>query len=132
MYVFDTYAWVEYLSGAKNSSRVGEILESGEELYTPTIVIAEVKRKFLRELPKGRQGILADMLRFIKTKTLAIDLNCAIAEKAAEIADELSRERKGMGLADAVILATARSLGAKVVTGDEHFRSLKDVVFIKP
>ena len=54
-----------------------------------------------------------------------------IAEKAAEIVDELGQKRRGMGIADAVMLATARKVNAKVVTGDKHFRGIKDVVFLK-
>lgn len=132
MYVFDTYAWVEYFSGTKNSARISELLGSGEEIYTPTIVVVEIKRKFLRELSKDNRSILTDILRFVKTKTLVIDLNWAIAEKAADIVDTISPDKRGFGLADAIVLATALTMGAKVVTGDEHFKGLKDVIFIKP
>jgi len=33
-------------------------------------------------------------------------------------------------LADAIILATARILDAKVVTGDQHFRGLPNVIWL--
>lgn len=36
-----------------------------------------------------------------------------------------------MGLADIFVLLTARKLNAKVVTGDEDFRGLKDSLMIK-
>ncbi len=44
---------------------------------------------------------------------------------------EMKRRVKGWGLADSIILTLARSADAKVVTGDEHFRSLKEAVLIK-
>jgi hypothetical protein len=34
-------------------------------------------------------------------------------------------------LADAIVLCTARNAKAKVITGDEHFRELEEVIFIK-
>ncbi len=131
MYVLDTYAWIEYFSNGENSARIADLLESREELFTPTIVLAEAKRKLIRELSKDRKAVLADMLRFMKTRSLIVDLNWVIAEKAAEIVDTTLPDKSNFGLADAIVLATARTLGAKVVTGDEHFKGLKDVVFIK-
>ncbi|MBN2517681.1 MAG: type II toxin-antitoxin system VapC family toxin [Candidatus Altiarchaeota archaeon] len=130
MYLFDSYAWVEYLSGSKAGRSVSELVESGKDIYTPTIVVAELKRKFLRESKDKNKGKVEDMLRFIKLNSLIVDLDLDTAEKAAEIVDEMS-SKKGFGLADGIVLATARRLNAKVVTGDEHFRGLKDIVFIK-
>jgi len=131
MYVLDTYARIEYFSNGENSARIADLLESREELFTPTIVLAEAKRKLIRELSKDRKAVLADMLRFMKTRSLIVDLNWVIAEKVAEIVDTTLPDKSNFGLADAIVLATARTLGAKVVTGDEHFKGLKDVVFIK-
>ena len=38
---------------------------------------------------------------------------------------------KDFGLADAYVLAAARRLNAKVLTGDLHFKNIKDAVMIK-
>jgi predicted nucleic acid-binding protein len=133
MYALDSYAWLEYFHGSAEGQKVDGILRSSTDLYTPTVVFAEVKRILLRDARAGREtrkGI-GERIHFMKLKTLAVDLNLELAEKAAELADELAPGRKGFGFADAAILATARSLGAKVVTGDEHFRGLPDVAFIK-
>jgi len=47
---------------------------------------------------------------------------------------ELNHERKkavaGWGMADSVVLTTARVVSAKVVTGDRHFQGLPDVVLL--
>lgn len=34
------------------------------------------------------------------------------------------------GIADAIILATARLTSSKIVTGDRHFRDLKNVLYL--
>jgi hypothetical protein len=37
----------------------------------------------------------------------------------------------GWGLADSIVLVHAREASARVVTGDEHFRKVKEAIFIK-
>jgi len=134
MYVIDTYSWLDYFSSTKRNEDLHKLIEQGPDIHTPSLAFSEVKRMLLKKIRSGEEtGVgMEHKLHFIRLNSFIVDLDADTAERAAEIADELSRERKGMGLADAVILATARSLGAKVVTGDEHFKGLKDVVFIKP
>jgi predicted nucleic acid-binding protein len=43
----------------------------------------------------------------------------------------MKKKAKGWGLADSIVLCIARSIKGKVVTGDEHFKDLDEVIFIK-
>jgi len=43
----------------------------------------------------------------------------------------MKKKRRGWGLADSIILCTARVVNGNVVTGDEHFRGLEETIFIK-
>ena len=47
--VIDTYAWIELLIGSEKGKKVKETIENAEELYTPSTVLAETARKFLKE-----------------------------------------------------------------------------------
>ena len=38
----------------------------------------------------------------------------------------MRKKHENFGLADAIILETARTLNAKVLTGDRHFRAVKE------
>jgi predicted nucleic acid-binding protein len=126
------------MSGLNTSEeqKRGEIAKKYIEIEnsaTPTIVIAELSRKLLyevlakRETMEGREN----KLNFIKTSTLVIELNEEIAILAGEIDIERKKLIKGWGMADSIILATARVKGAKIVTGDQHFKDLKNnVIFI--
>ena len=40
------------------------------------------------------------------------------------------KKREKLGLADSLILASARQVGARVVTGDPDLNGLRDVVFL--
>ena len=60
-----------------------------------------------------------------------MSLDESIAVESANIQVRNKKEIDGWGLADSVVYATATVKKADVVTGDEHFKKLKNVVFIK-
>lgn len=125
MYVIDSFAWIEYFVGSKAGELAKKYIESGESI-TPTIVIAELSAKYAR-----LEQDFAPKLRFIvlKSRTVALD------EDTATLAGTINVERKikvnRWGLADSIILATARLQKANVVTGDQHFTDLKEAIMIK-
>ncbi len=125
-YVIDTFAWIEYFSGSVAGKRAKQYIES-DRVYTPTIVISELVNKYLKH------GVdLTDRLRFIRLRTTLIPLDDELAETAGRIQSERKKTAERWGIVDSIILATARTKGGKVVTGDEHFRDLKlDTVMIK-
>ena len=60
---------------------------------------------------------------------MIVDLTHDIAELAGEI--DVERKVRIWGIADSIILATARKTNAKIVTGDKHFADLKDeIIFL--
>jgi len=123
--VLDTFAWIEYFAGSEQGEKARQYIESGDAI-TPSIVIAEFADKYEREgmNPKER-------LSFIRTKSSVSSLDDIIAETAGRISAQRRTKVKGWGLVDSVILATARTVEAKVVTGDEHFRDLEEAIMIK-
>jgi len=132
-YIIDTYAWIEYFKASQMGKAAKEYIES-EHSATPTIVISEISRKLRKDVELGnetREGRL-QRLEFIRATSRIVDLDFEIAADAGKINEDLKIEAKGWGLADSIVLCTARNLSGKVVTGDEHFRYLGDVVFIKP
>jgi len=127
-YVIDSYAWIEYFMGTKTGEKVKPIIENTEEKITPTICLAEIYAKTLRV----ENGELAEKQRiFIKEKSALAPLDEKTAVEAAMLTSKLKREIPGWGLADSIVYATALIKKAEVVTGDEHFKKLKNVTFIK-
>jgi len=125
-YVVDSYAWIEYFRGSKVGEKAKEIIESGEAA-TATITIAELKEKYTRE------GWLyfEDDLLFITSSTILVNLTKEIAVKAGEINMTMKARVKGWGIADSIILATAQTENAKVITGDRHFEGIKQTILIE-
>ena len=127
-YVIDSYAWIEYFMGTEAGEKAKPIIESSEEKITPTICLAEVYVKTL----KAESLELAEKQRaFIKEKSAIAALDEPIAVESAKVQTKMKKEIDGWGLADSIIYATALLKKAEVVTGDEHFKKLKNVFFIK-
>jgi len=71
-------------------------------------------------------------LDFIIGKTRVVTFDAKIAKKAGALSHERRRKVRRWGLADSVILATAREYKAKIVTGEEHSRDLvNEAIMIK-
>jgi len=127
-YVMDSYAWLAYFMGTEEGGKAKAIIESQEEKITPTICLAEVYAKTLKV-----EGIeLAEKQKtFIKEKSALAPLDEFVAIEAAKTQIRMKREIEGWGLADSVVYATGILKKSEVVTGDEHFKKLKGVFFIK-
>lgn len=72
----------------------------------------------------------SERLTFMRIKTIIAPLDDEIAEAAGRISAERRRIVKRWGLVDSCVLATARTRGVKVVTGDDHFHDLKNTIQI--
>ena len=132
-YVIDAYAWIEYFRASGEGKGASGYIEE-ENSATPTIVVAEVSRKLTMEVLAGReeQDGKEKRLEFIRASTQIIDLDFDVAKLAGKIDIERKRLVKNWGMADSIILASARSARAKVVTGDNHFKDLdEEVVMIE-
>ena len=109
-FVMDSYAWIEYFLGGSERDSLARFYIEKENSTTPTIAIAEISGKLLNENLAGgetKQG-RDNKLNFIKASTLIVELTAEIARVAGEIDVERRKKREGAGIADSIILATAR------------------------
>ena len=126
MQVFvDSWAWIEYFFGTKKGKKASEYIDD-KTVYkiTSKINIFEVYYKILKE--KGIEQA-TKFTEFILRTATVYELDLDIVKLAAEI-----KKEKGMGMADAIVLATAIKNNASVLTGDEDFKGLKEteIIFI--
>ncbi len=129
--VIDTYAWVEYLLGSRAGAKARNYIE-GEGALTPSVVLAELRKWYLREIEAGRRSEreMQSHFAYIDSMTEIVPLDSSLALKAGEIDFLMKKRIRGWPLADSIIYATARSRAARVVSGDPHFKGLEDVIFI--
>ena len=127
-YVFDTYAWVEYLEGTSIGKKI-EIYFSNPsyQIFTPTIVLAELSDA----LTKGNVNKpWEDIIEFVNLHSEKVPISELIASKAGPLKKRLRVSSRGAGIIDAIILACAEVMGATLLTGDPDLTHQEGVVDI--
>jgi len=118
--VIDSFAWFEYFLGSTAGEEARPFIESSRGM-TPTIVIAELSEKYRRE-----NLAFVEDLDFMIFRTHVVPLDTEIARKTGALSHERKRKIRRWGLADSIVLASAREHKARIVSRDEHFRDLAD------
>ena len=119
--VVDTSAWIEWLRGSATGQALGAHLPERSSWIVPTIVQLELTKWISRE---GNPDA-ADQVIALTQMCLVMPLWTSTAVAAAEYALAVR-----LPIADAIVYATARSLGAKVLTCDAHFEALEGVIYV--
>lgn len=119
----DTFAWLEYFMGSAKGNRVRERIEDAPIIYTCPMVLAEVASKLERAINETEA---ADRTAFIVEHAVMIEHTAGIGILAGRIHAMMKEQVAGFGMADAFILAAARSKGVRVLTGDPHFKGVED------
>ena len=125
-YVIDAYAWIEYLDGTDSGSKVSAILENSDGIFTCAVTLGEVVSKVVR---MGKDAKVAYDVLLGNSQVVIVDEELSF--QAGLLHCEMRKTARDFGLADAYVLATARRLESKILTGDPHFKSLKEAIMIK-
>jgi predicted nucleic acid-binding protein len=122
---------VEYLLGSKTGAKARSYIEGGQGL-TPSIVICELRRWYLREIEAGRrsQREMQTHFAYMESMTEIVPLDGSLALQAGETDFLMKKRVKNWPLADSIIYATAKSRSALLVSGDPHFETLEHIIFI--
>ncbi|MGB9914157.1 MAG: PIN domain-containing protein [Candidatus Bathyarchaeales archaeon] len=127
-YIIDAYAWIEYLIGSEAGAKIKQLIEEeNNELYTSAVTLAEVISKIARE----KQNVEA-AYDIITSNSNIIDVNDQLSKETGILHAKMQKTKKDFGLADAYVLATATKIGAKIITGDPHFKNIKEAIIIQP
>jgi len=133
--VIDTYAWIEVFLGTEKGRKAVEIIRDADEVYTPSIVLAEISKKYAQSGYSDKE--IEERIRAITRQTRIVKIDERLALLIAKAYRELIRnyEEKGSkgnkpGVADAIILASAWKVGGKILTGDAHFKDMELTIWI--
>jgi len=121
--VVDSHAWINYFTG--RSERIKDLIENNE-LHTSIFNVAEIVSRVERD------GIKADsIVQEINqlSKIWYADLESVL--KAGKLHVKMRQKIKDFGLGDCFVIELAERLNAKILTGDKHFKGLKNVIFIE-
>ncbi|MGQ9468752.1 MAG: type II toxin-antitoxin system VapC family toxin [Nitrososphaerales archaeon] len=120
--LIDSWAWIEYWKGGSYADKAQKHIEAKEETIISTLNMLEIYHWILQHYDVGVAEAKKNTLR---KRCFIIPVDEEIAIEAARIKHSLK-----LALADSVILATARKIGAKIVTGDPDFKGMREVIYI--
>jgi predicted nucleic acid-binding protein len=122
MVLVDTSAWIEWLLGSPTSDKLAPHLPEQSDWLVPTMVQLELAKWLTREVGEDK----ADQVIAFTQVCQVVPLDTEIALAAAEAC----RTHK-LATADAIVFATARAKGARLLTCDKHFEGLPGVTLIE-
>lgn len=125
-FVIDAFAWVEYFDGTERGLKVRKIIEDKEnEIFTSFVTFAEVVSK-----AKRREIDIREIVSALSGLSTMPEINKSISIETGLFHAEIKKSEKNFGLADAFVVIAARKLNAKILTGDPHFKNIKEAVMI--
>jgi len=121
MILVDTSAWIEWLIGSQTGEKLAGQLPEQSEWLVPTMVQLELAKWLTREVGEDKSD---QVIAFTQVcHVMPLDTEIALA------AADACREHR-LATADAIIFATARARGARLLTCDAHFDGLPGVTLI--
>jgi len=121
--LIDSWAWIEFYAGSEAGEKVmAYVLDDDQDVIISAINLAEIYQVALRSFD---ENTAETRRRALKNRCDIIAVDEEIAVMAAKIKHDLK-----WGLGDALIYATAKREGAKVLTGDLHFKGQSDVIYL--
>jgi len=122
MVLVDTSAWIEWLIGSPTGDKLAEHLPELADWLVPTMVQLELAKWLSHEVGEDKAD---QVIAFTQVcQVVALDTEIALA------AAEACRDHK-LATADAIMFATARTKGARLLTCDKHFEGLPGVTLIE-
>lgn len=122
MIVLDSSAWIEIFRDGPNCTVFRDAVAGSDGVLLPTISVFEIVKRMLRETD---DAVVADIAGTLQQLTTSVALDGDLAQRAAGTA-----LTTGLGMADAIILATARRHFAELWTQDADFEGLAGVRYV--
>jgi tRNA(fMet)-specific endonuclease VapC len=120
--ILDTNAVSSLFSGA---SALGEVLAGRQRHHLPVIVIGEYRFGLLRSRHRRQlEPLLAELIR----ESIVLDVDEATAGVYSRVREELRTKGRPIPENDVWIAALALQHAQPVVSRDEHFDSISDLV----
>ncbi|MEK6968035.1 MAG: PIN domain-containing protein [Nanoarchaeota archaeon] len=128
MFVIDTYALIEwFVQGNENYRKFFEEIDRKGGFITE-LTILEFYHRVYHIAGKEKAD---DSLDIVIGSNKIIDLNLELIKQAAVFRSEMLKKRKQLSYADCVNYMVAKNLKVKLLTGDNDFKELENVEFVK-
>ncbi len=127
LYILDSYAWVEYFIGSHKGEVLKKLfLDEKNRFATVECCLAEIQGWAL----KNKQDF-NNLFKIIRANSTILPLIEHDWIDAGKERFEQRKTQKDFGLIDAVILIKQREFNSLIVTGDQHFKGKKHIIFLE-
>jgi predicted nucleic acid-binding protein len=119
----DSFGWIERFTKGPKAPQYKRLIESAQpkEIVTSVVVLYEVYKK-IKKMKGEEEALLAIA---VLSQTTIVPIDQSISLEAADYSLE-----HNLHFSDALVYATARHWKAKLYTGDDDLKSLKDVCLL--
>ena len=122
----DTHAWIEYIKGSKKATIFNTLLNDPKNKFiTLECCLSELFGFCLKNSHNFQEAY-----ELIKANSVILPVMVKNWMEAARIRFELRKNIAHFGLIDAILVSKQKELKCKVISGDPHFKTLKDVVYL--
>ena len=121
--LIDTFTWIEIFRNSPWGRQALECIERNSPLAVSVLTLYELQYRLGDLYGEEKSGSL---LATILSHAEAIPVDTRIAVTAGSIKSLQKKKGTAMGAVDCMILATARSRGLKILSGDKHFEGLEE------
>ncbi len=116
---FDSYAIIEIVKGNPNYQKF-----SNTKIAITKLNLFEIYYSMLRDYDKNKaEKVLTDYLKFV------VDFDENVIKEASKF--RLDNKSKGLSMTDCIGYILAKKYGIKFLTGDEKFKDMENVEYIK-
>lgn len=122
MNLVDSSGWLEFFTDGTLADKYFNYLEKPEEVVVPALALYEVYKKIKNE--RREEDAIFAAAQMGRSKIVALDDTLAIQAADVSIKYKLS-------MADAIIYACALQEKAMLITSDEHFSGLPNVILLR-
>jgi predicted nucleic acid-binding protein len=119
----DTYTWIEIFRDSPWGRHALEYIERNSPLAVSVLTLYELQYRLGDLYGEEKTGSLLATILFHAD---VIPVDTRIAVTAGSIKSLQKNKGTAMGAVDCLILATARSRGLKILSGDKHFKGLEE------
>ena len=121
MIVLDSSGWLEFFGDGPLADEYAARLRRPQQILTPTVALYEVYKWIKRE--RSEEEALAAVATMQKTRVVPLTDDVALAAADISLANRLA-------MADAIMLATARTHSAELLTSDSDFNAITGVTVL--
>ena len=126
IYIVDSWAWIEYFIGSKNGLVFKKLLENkNHKFITMECTLSELKSYCLRT-----NNDFDHIRNVTKRNSVILPILAAQWIEAATIKHEMRKKVKDFGLIDSILVAKQKEFNCIIISGDKHFKGMRNVVYI--